>query len=128
MEKCSSDVKRVLIADDNAQFQRMLIKMLSNRQYEIAAASDGFETGMKIKEFNPDLILLDLIMPGIDSLEVCKKIKNNSNTRQIRILVITGYDTEEKRTQILQAGADDYLVKPFHLKTLLNRIDELIPI
>ena len=125
-ENHPSDVKRILIVDDNVQFQSMLSKMLSNQQYETTVASDGFEAGIKVIEFKPDLILLDLIMPGIDGIEVCKKIKQNSSTREIRILVFTGYDTEEKRKQILEAGADGYLAKPFRLNTLLSAVYELL--
>jgi len=98
--------------------------MLSAYQFETEVASDGFEAGLKVMEFNPGLIILDLFMPGMDGFEVCKRIKGNPETSHIKILAITGFDTKENRNRIMAAGADAYMTKPFNLNTLLEGINE----
>ncbi len=118
--------KKILIVDDDPQFQAMLTQMLSTHKYETEVASDGFEAGVKVMEFKPGLIILDLIMPGMDGFEVCKQIKENSATSHIKILAITGYDTKENRDRIMKAGADGYLAKPIAMGTLLQHVENLL--
>jgi len=118
--------KKVLIVDDDPQIQELLTEMLSAHQYETEVASDGFEAGVKVIEFKPGLITLDLIMPGMDGFDVCKRIKQNSSTSQIKILAITGYDTRDNREKIMKAGADDYLAKPVVMDILLQKVDKLL--
>ena len=118
--------KKILIVDDDLGVQKLLIRMLSTNGFRTEVASDGFEAGVKTVEFKPDLMVLDLYMPRMDGFEVCKQIKENSNTSHIKILAITGYDTQENKDRILKAGADGYLVKPVERKTLLQNIDDLL--
>lgn len=121
-----SKENKILIVDDEPNVQKYLNKMLSSNGYLIELASDGFEAGVKTIQFQPDLIILDLFMPGMDGFAVCKQIKKNPNTSHIKILAYTGYDTKENKDRIMQAGADDYLVKPVSNKTLLKNIKELL--
>ena len=116
--------KKVLIVDDDPLIQKMLTKALSAQKYETAVASDGFEAGIQVAEFRPGLIILDLLMPGMDGFEVCKRIKGNPETSHIKILAVTGYDTTENRDRIMAEGADAYMTKPFDLNTLLEVIHE----
>ncbi len=118
--------KKILIVDDDVSIQRVLSKMLTDLKYETAVASDGFEAGIKVVQFKPDLIILDLIMPGMDGFEVCKLIRANSATAHIKILTFTGYDTEENREKILRAGADAYMAKPVDRAVLLTKIEDLL--
>ena len=117
--------KKVLIVDDDPKIQKLLNKMLSTNGYKTEMASDGFEAGVKTIQFKPDLIILDLFMPGMDGFEVCKQIKENSNTSHIKILSCTGYDTKENKDRIMQAGADGYLAKPVSKNTLLQSLENL---
>jgi len=87
-------------------------------------ASDGFAAGIQVAEFKPGFIILDLLMPGMDGFEVCKRIKGNPETSHIKILAVTGYDTTENRDRIMAEGADAYMTKPFDLNTLLEVIHE----
>ncbi len=118
--------KKILIVDDDQKIQKYLNMMLSSGGYQIEMASEGFEAGVKTIGFKPDLMILDLYMPGMDGFEVCKQIKGDSNTSHIKILAYTGYDTEENRDRIIQAGADGYLAKPVGKSTLLQTIHDLL--
>jgi len=121
-----SPTDKILIVDDDPSVRKLLTKMLSADKYETAVAPDGFEAGIKVMEFKPDLIILDLFMPGMDGFDVCERMKGNSSTSDIKILAITGYDTKENKDRIVQAGADGYLVKPVGKSKLLKNIEELL--
>lgn len=118
--------KKILIVDDDSMVRKALAKTLSDRRYEIREAADGFEAGMQVMLFEPDLLILDLVMPAMDGIEVCKRIKQNSATAHMKTVVLTGYDTEENRRQILKAGADAFLVKPVDKDTLLRHVTNLL--
>ena len=118
--------KKILIVDDDSQIQKVLTNVLSAQKYETAVASDGFEAGVKVTEFKPGLIILDLFMPGMDGFEVCKRIKENPLSSQTKILAITGYNTKENRDRIMEAGADGYMAKPFLKGELLQQIEALL--
>jgi excisionase family DNA binding protein len=118
--------KKILIVDDDRVIQELLVEMLASEDYQIEVASDGFEAGIKILQFKPDLMILDLFMPGMDGFEVCKQIKGNSNTSQIKILAYTGYDTRENKDRIMRAGADGYMAKPMGRSILLKNIEDLL--
>ncbi|MDY6954055.1 MAG: response regulator [Thermodesulfobacteriota bacterium] len=121
----SSD-NRVLIVDDDHTIQRLFSNILKERKFETETASDGFEAGMKIMTFKPDLIVLDLFMPGMDGFEVCKLIRKNPATTHIKVLAITGHDTAEDRKRIIHAGAEGYLVKPVAKETLVEHVEGLL--
>ena len=118
--------KKILIVDDDPLIQAMLTQMLSIHKYTTEVASDGFAAGIKVTEFKPGLVILDLIMPGMDGFEVCWQIKQNSGTSQIKVLAITGYDTKENKDRIMEAGADGYLTKPIAMGTLLQHVENLL--
>ena len=119
-------IKSILIVDDDPMILKVLSKALSEHKYRTEIALDGFEAGVKLMQFMPDLIILDLIMPKIDGFEVCEQMKNDPMTSHIKILVLTGYDTEENRKQIMKSGADDFVVKPVEMDTLLQHIKGLL--
>ncbi|MCK5664612.1 MAG: response regulator, partial [Thiotrichaceae bacterium] len=95
----SSDELRVLIVDDDRQFSNYLLELLSieNGVKAVEVAHDGFEAGLKVPNFNPNIILLDLMMPGMDGFTVCRHLKEQPATRAIRILAMSGYLTDENR-------------------------------
>jgi len=117
---------RVLIVDDDIILQKTLSEALSFYKYETETASDGFEAGIKISQFNPDLMILDLIMPGMDGFDVCRYIRNNPMISDIKILILSGYDTRKNRDQIIEAGADDILGKPVEEEILIQHIEKLM--
>ena len=120
----SSDELRVLIVDDDRQFSNYLLELLSieNGVKAVEVAHDGFEAGLKVPNFNPNIILLDLMMPGMDGFTVCRHLKEQPATRAIRILAMSGYLTDENRQRILDAGAESCMAKPFEHAELFNKL------
>jgi len=118
--------KKVLIIDDEPDLIRLLSYNLSAQGYEPLAAKDG-ETGLaQAQRHLPDLIVLDVMMPGMDGWEVCKALRRDTRTAAIPILMLTARADEADKVVGLELGADDYLTKPFGLRELLARIKALL--
>ena len=118
--------KKILIVDDDIHMQDLLTEMLSREEYETETASSGFEAGTKVVKFKPGLVILDLIMPEMSGFEVCRRIKEDPDTSHTKILALTGYDTEENRKKIMEAGADGYMTKPVDRVVLLRHVENLL--
>lgn len=105
---------QIMIVDDDPFVSAILQDFLSGLVTPIAVevANDGFAAGRKLASFMPDIVLLDLMMPGMNGFEVCRQIKNDPATAQIRVIAMTGYPTEENVRQIVSAGAEACLTKP----------------
>jgi len=118
--------RKILIVDDDPQVRRMLATILSKEGFETETASDGFEAGVKAVRFKPGLIVLDLFMPGMDGFETCRRLKADTETRKMKILIVTGFDSRENKARIMEAGADGFMAKPIVKKTLLGHIEALL--
>ncbi len=119
---------KILIVDDlsvNVQLQKTV---LSAKGYEVAVARNGLEALQKVELDPPDLILLDIMMPTMDGFEVCKRLKNNEGTRFIPIIIVTALDEVEDKIKGIEAGADDFIIKPFNKHELLARVKSLLRI
>jgi len=110
---------RILIVDDEPQIRRVLRTTLTSQGYTVAEAKSGDEALEHVREERPDLILLDVNMPGQSGLEICRDIRRTSD---IPIIMLTVRSTERDKVQALDAGADDYVVKPFGSEELMARI------
>ncbi len=112
-QKNAKQVK-VLIIDDNVSLSGYLVALLASKDNHFITeqAFDGFEAGNKVYLFNPDIILLDMIMPGISGLQVCKNLKANERTAKIRVIAMTGSASQDKMAEIIAAGAEQCLAKP----------------
>ena len=117
---------KILIVDDDPTIRKLLTEVMTHHGYETEIAADGFEAGVKVTEFKPGLVILDLKLPGMDGFEVCRKIKENPGTSHIKILAVSGFDTVENRNRIMEAGADDYLPKPLKNALLLPHVKSLL--
>jgi excisionase family DNA binding protein len=118
---------RILIVDDEPSVVTFIESALRlEGKYELATATDGFEAGQLVVSFEPDLIVLDIMLPGMDGFEVCRRVKTDVATQYVRILAITGFATEENIRKILHAGADDYLAKPLKLEELREKVADLL--
>lgn len=106
---------RLLVVDDDRQLNGLLVALFSRRfpGLEIAAAYDGFEAGRQVQRFQPSVVLLDIMMPGLDGVDVCRALKSDEETRSIRVVAMTGHHTPELEQRVLSAGAETLLKKPF---------------
>ena len=112
---------RILIIEDNKLTQAQLSHILADR-YDLSFADDGLAGLVAIPQLNPDLILLDIYMPQLDGYQVCRILKGDKNTRDIPLIFITSLSSEKEKVQGFEAGAEDYIVKPFYSEELLARV------
>ena len=117
---------KILIVDDNIDTVELLTKRFRAEGYEIAAAHDGEEALRKVREYVPDLVVLDIMMPKIDGLEVCRQLKDDEITKHIPILMLTAKSEVSEKVKGLDTGADGYLTKPFDYKELAARVRSLL--
>ncbi len=117
---------RILIVDDEPSVVEFIERALSGagEDYRFERASDGYEAGLKVASFDPNLVILDLVMPQVDGFEVCRRIKTDPETLGTRVLVVTGYPEEVERAK--ECGADDYLVKPLRVEVLREKVWNLM--
>ncbi|MEC4814008.1 MAG: ATP-binding protein [Scytonema sp. PMC 1069.18] len=118
----SSTSARILLIDDNADM-RSYVKRLLSQQYEVETVADGVAASAAIARQSPDLILTDVMMPRVDGFELLRSLRSNLATREIPIILLSARAGEESRVEGLQAGADDYLIKPFSARELLARVE-----
>ena len=111
--------ERILIVDDEAQITRVLRAALAAQAYDVRTANDPEEALRLFEDWSPDLIVTDLMMPGISGIEVCRAVRRKNTTP---IIVLSVRDQERSKVEALDAGADDYVTKPFSIQELLARV------
>jgi len=116
--------EQILVVDDDQPILRMLVRTLSAEGYVVAASADGGSALAALEQAVPDLVVLDVAMPGLDGLAVCRRIR--AKGLALPVLLLTARDAVSDRVKGLDAGADDYLVKPFAPEELLARIRALL--
>lgn len=113
---------KILVVEDEAPIQELLQFNLERNKYRVKVVDSGEEALTVASQFQPDLILLDIMLPGADGLEVCKRLKANSETDQIPVIMLTALCEEADVVTGLELGADDYITKPFSPRVLLARV------
>lgn len=121
-QECTMAKTSVLIVEDEADILHLLKYNIEAAGFDVLTAQDGYEALSLAKRRLPDLILLDLMIPGLDGFEVCKELKRSSETKHIPIIMLTAKGEEVDRIVGLELGADDYVVKPFSPRELTLRI------
>jgi DNA-binding response OmpR family regulator len=117
---------KVLIADDESGIRKLVHMTLDSGAYQIIEASDGVEALRIAREQQPDIVLLDVMMPGMSGLDVCRQIKSDPSTSHQTVVMLTALSQDYDVAAGLAAGADDYLTKPFSPLRLMRRIDQVL--
>jgi CheY-like chemotaxis protein len=117
---------RILIADDNAANRELLEAYLVNFDCDIETAVDGKDTLDKVASFKPDLVLLDVMMPKLSGFEVCRKIKDDRETRGVMVLMVTALNELGDIERAVDAGTDDFLSKPINKLALVKRVQTML--
>jgi excisionase family DNA binding protein len=124
-----SGKRKVLLVDDDADLVLLMTKFLEeDGRFEVRVASNGFDAGMMVKEYRPDMIVLDVMLPDINGKEVCHRVRADSSLEDVRILCISGMIEEDKVQELRLSGADDFLHKPFDIEELIDRMCGLLEI
>ena len=122
----STGTSRILIADDNEPNRELLEVYLADVDCEIATAVDGSDTLEKVASFEPDIILLDIMMPKLSGFEVCQQLKADPVTRQIMVLMVTALGELGDIERAVEAGTDDFLSKPVNKIELVKRVENML--
>ena len=120
--------KKILVVDDDPIIVETIVQALEEDEfnYEVISASDGFEAGLQVNHFAPNLLILDIMMPDIKGYEVCKNIQANPETRDTKIIVLSAYLDEDKFKKFKENGADACFSKPFPLPQLKEEVARLL--
>lgn len=116
---------KILMADDEANITNMAGAILCDAGYDVITAPNGIDAFEKAVSEKPDLIILDWNMPGMNGIEVCRKIRGTKGICSIPIVFLTGREEEKEILEGLRSGAEDYITKPFNITDFKNRIDEI---
>jgi excisionase family DNA binding protein len=118
-----SGKRKVLLVDDEPEIVELINKALDeDGRFEVRIAANGFDAGMMVKEYRPDLIILDVMLPDINGKEVCHRVRADQNLEEVRIICISGMVEEDKIQELKLAGADDFIHKPFDVEVLIERM------
>ena len=118
-----SGKRKVLLVDDDVELVELILKFLDeDGRFETRVAQNGFDAGMMVKEYHPDLIVLDVMLPDINGKEVCHRVRADSTLEDVRILCMSGMVEDDKIQELKLAGADDFIHKPFEVEALIERM------
>jgi len=118
--------RRVLLVEDEANMLELLKYRLEENSYNVATASDGFAALTQVRNFKPELVILDLMIPKIDGFTICRMLKYNDEYRAIPVIILSARSTDEDIRRGMSMGADAYVTKPYEPEVLLAKITELL--
>jgi excisionase family DNA binding protein len=122
-----SGKRKVLIVDDDQELVELMSDtFLRDGRFEIKTANNGFDAGMLVKEFRPDLVVLDVMLPDINGKEVCQRVRSDNTLEMVKIICISGMVEADKVADLRAAGANDFLQKPFTVEKLLDHCCDLL--
>jgi excisionase family DNA binding protein len=124
-----SGKKKLLIVDDDQDLVELISEGFArDGRFDIRSVNNGFDAGMGVREFRPDLVILDVMLPDINGKEVCQRVRSDSALDMVKILCISGMVEQDKVTELKAAGADDFMQKPFAIEDLIDRSCDLLDI
>lgn len=119
--------KKIVVVDDEERVLGLLEAILDiDDRFEVISAKDGEEALAVCRQQKPDLVFLDLLLPGMDGYSVCRQLKQSAETSSIKVVILTAMAQEAERHTAAEIGADDYLTKPFSPSDLLSKVEELL--
>ena len=122
-----SGKRKLLLVDDDEELVELMVDAFSrDGRFEIRSANNGFGAGMAVKEFRPDLVVLDVMLPDINGKEVCQRVRNDPAMKSVKIICISGMVEQDKIQDLLAAGANDFMNKPFSVETLVEKGCEIL--
>ena len=127
LDRLETGKTRVLVVDDDPAIVEMLVELLErDGRFEVQTAETGFDAGLRTREFRPDVIVLDYMLPDINGNAVCRSIRNDDSLEGVKIIIVSGVVDPEDVDKLREDGADDFIQKPFSIEQLVNRITELV--
>ncbi|MDO4575044.1 MAG: response regulator [Planctomycetia bacterium] len=122
-DSLESGKRKILLVDDDLDIVSLIQDVLErDGRFEVRPVNNGFDAGMMVKEYHPDLIVLDVMLPDINGKEVCQRVRSDKTMDDVRIICISGMVEENRIADLLASGANDFLRKPFDVEVLLKRI------
>ncbi len=122
-----SGKRKVLIVDDDQELVELITEVLErDGRFEVRSVNNGFDAGMMVKEYRPDIIVLDIMLPDINGREVCQRVRGDKTMDDVKIICISGMVEEDRVADLRAAGADDFMHKPFEVERLLDRMCQLL--
>ena len=121
--------KRVLVVDDDEQIVELFVDVLSrDGRFDVKTAGTGYDAGMLTQQFRPDLMILDYMLPDINGNVVCQTVRQNPNVTGMKIIIVSGVVNQDEIDDLMSAGADEFVKKPFNIEKLLGRIGQLLEV
>ena len=124
-----SGKQKILVVDDDPEIVELFVDVLTrDGRFDVKTARSGYDAGMLTQEFNPDLIILDYMLPDINGNVVCKTIRQNPNFAETKIIIVSGVVNQDEINDLMRSGADDFVKKPFNIEKLIEKIGQLLTI
>jgi excisionase family DNA binding protein len=122
-----SGKRKIMVVDDDVALVELITDMLErDGRFEVRSVNNGFDAGMMVKEYHPDLLVLDVMLPDINGKEVCQRVRGDSTMDDVKIICISGMVEQDKIEDLRQSGANEFLQKPFEMDTLIERMCGLL--
>ena len=126
-DSLESGKRKALIVDDDEELVELIQDVLqADGRFEVRVANNGFDAGMMVKEYHPDIIVLDVMLPDINGKEVCQRVRGDATMDDVRIICISGMVEDDKVKDLMAVGADDFMRKPFEIEYLVDRVCQLL--
>ena len=126
LDRLEMGKRRVLVVDDDPAIVEMLVELLErDGRFQVQTAATGFDAGLRTREFRPDVIVLDYMLPDINGSVVVRSVRSDPSLSDVRIIIVSGVVNREDVQALLDCGADDFMQKPFSIEQLVKRITEL---
>jgi excisionase family DNA binding protein len=122
-----SGKRKILVVDDDPEIVELFVDVLErDGRFDVKTAATGYDAGIATQEFMPDLIILDYMLPDVNGNVVCQTIRKNPNFEHMKIIIVSGVVNQDEINDLLKAGADDFVKKPFNIEKLIERVGELL--